>query len=136
VNSQADFDVSEYDKSKFSYVGQELQKSYSFGSTAGLYTQYYGPDGNTAIYDYPMWVEQGRKHIGLTEGGNTTIQGMIDNMNAAFPRSDGKTSISEVGQSVTQKPKTWQTPALNTFYNNNWAEGTVIQIPIMEQLPL
>src|SRR5690554_518510 len=145
VNSQEDFDKSGYDKDKFSYAGQELQRAYSLGSTSGLYTQYYGPDGNTAIYDYPMWVEGGRQHIGLTEGGNSTIQGMIDNMNAAFPRSDGKTPISSdaepwcgvfiydcltgAGQSVTQKPKTWQTPALNTFYSNNWAEGTVLSNP-------
>jgi uncharacterized protein (TIGR02594 family) len=143
VNSQEDFEKSGYDKDKFSYAGQELQRAWSLGSTAGLYTQYYGPDGNTAIYDYPMWVEQGRQHIGLTEGGNPTIQAMIDNMNAAFPRSDGKTPISSdaepwcgvfvydclvnTGQPVTSN--SWQTPALNTFYSKNWNEGTVLKTP-------
>lgn len=146
VNSQADFDKSGYDKGKFKYAGQELQRAYSLGSTAGLYTQYYGADGNTAIYDYPMWVYQGEQHIGLTEGSNATIQVMIDNMNAAFGYA-GKAEkpinsdsdpwcgvfvydcLTSAGQSVNQKPKTWQTPALNTFYSNNWAEGTVVSSP-------
>ena len=56
VNSESSFTSSQYDKSKYSYAGQELQRSYSLGSTAGLYTQYYGPDGQTGIYDYPNWI--------------------------------------------------------------------------------
>lgn len=143
INSQEDFDKSGYNKSKFSYAGQELQRAWSLGSTAGIYTQYYGPDGNTSIYDYPMWVETGKSHIGLTEGGNPVIQGMIDNMNNSFPRTDGKKPIyddsepwcgvfvysclSETGQQVSSN--SWQTPALNTFYSNNWNEGTAISNP-------
>jgi len=127
-------------------IGEEFQRAYSLGSTAGLYTEYYGKDGSISIYDYPMWVEQGKEHIGLKEGGNATIQGMIDNMNANFGYAD-KTEkpiksdsepwcgvfvydcLTGAGESVTQKPKTWQTPGLNTFYSNNWAEGTVLTNP-------
>jgi RHS repeat-associated protein len=127
-------------------IGAEFQRAYSLGSTAGLYTEYYGKDGSISVYDYPMWVEQGKEQIGLKEGGNATIQGMIDNMNANFGYAD-KTEkpikndsepwcgvfvydcLTGAGESVTQKPKTWQTPALNTFYSNNWAEGTVLTNP-------
>lgn len=145
VNSKEEFAKSDYDKDKFSYAGQETQRAYSSGSTAGLYTQYYGPDGNTGIFDYPMWIESGKSHLGLTEGGNSKIQSMIDNTNDAFPRSDGLKpiyndsepwcgvfvhwSLTDAGESVTQKPNTWQTPALNTFYSNNWGEGVVIKNP-------
>lgn len=68
---------------------------------------------------------------------------MIDNMNNAFPRKDGLKPIyddgdpwcgvfvysclTESGQKVTSNG--WQTPALNTFYKNNWNEGTVISKP-------
>jgi len=147
VNSQEDFDKSNYDKDKLSYAGQELQRAYSLGSTAGSYTQYYGPDGNIAIYDYPMWVTQGEQHIGLTEGGNATIQAMIDNHNSRIgidygfdidgtPISSDSDPwcgvfvydcLSESGQSVTSS--SWKTPAKNDFYSKNWKEGSIISNP-------
>lgn len=143
IDTQESFDKSKYNKNDYSYAGKEFQIAYSEGSTGGLYVQYYGPDGNTSIHDYPSWVTIGKSHIGLTEGGNPIIQAMIDKMNNAFPRSDGKKPIyndsepwcgvfvysclTDVGIPITSN--SWQTPALNTFYSNNWNEAKIINDP-------
>ncbi len=146
VNSQEDFDKSGYDKDKFSYAGQEFQVASSLGSTAGLYTLYYGSDGTIKTYDYPMWVEAGKSHIGLKEGNNAEIQSMIDKHNEDFPSENGAKAINndkdpwcgvfvysclkESGTMVSQKPNTWQKPALNSFYNTNWKEGVKVDNPV------
>jgi uncharacterized protein (TIGR02594 family) len=67
VNNQGEFDKSGYDAQRYKYAGQETQRFYSPGSTGSLYTQYYGPDGNSQIYDYPNWITSAAKDLGMHE---------------------------------------------------------------------
>lgn len=97
----------------------------------------YSMDG----YLITAWMFQG-----TTEGGNATIQGWIDGLNTDFGYGDKKdkpiyddagewcgvfvySCIKGSGISVTQKKGAWQTPALSSFYKNNWQEGTVLSNP-------
>jgi uncharacterized protein (TIGR02594 family) len=96
VNSQEEFDKSGYDKDKYSYAGQETQRVYSFGSTKNMnYTEYYGPDGSTGIYDYPNWLISASADIGLHEINDkaevskyTTYKGLNSDA-GTFTFSDG-----------------------------------------------
>ena len=67
VNNQGEFDKSGYDAQRYKYAGQETRRFYSTGSTGSLYTQYYGPDGNSQIYDYPNWITSAAKDLGMHE---------------------------------------------------------------------
>jgi len=68
VNNQSEFNKSGYDAQRYKYAGQETQRFYSNGSTTGsLYTQYYGPNGNSQIYGYPNWITSAAKDLGMHE---------------------------------------------------------------------
>jgi len=90
------------------------------------------------------WIDIGKSHIGLTEGKNPVIQGMIDKLNSDFdytnkrdkPISNDKEPwcgvfvyhcLIEADMPVTSNR--WETPALNTFYVENWNERTIISEP-------
>lgn len=103
-------------------------------------------DNNKPQVDYysrAPWMSVIRAQLGLKEGGNAEIQEMIDNLNVAYPRSDGKkpissdaepwcgvcvhNAISKSGFEITQN--SWVTPALNSFFSNGWNESVQINGP-------
>jgi RHS repeat-associated protein len=112
----------------------------------------YNPVENTS-YSIDKYLITAVMYMGTTEGDNPTIQGWIDQLNADFGKTDetGKpisddsgewcgvfvyACLSQSGVPVTQKKDAqqipaWQTPALSSFYNNNWAEGVILNNPEM-----
>ena len=101
----------------------------------------------TESYVRAPWMSVLGGQLGLKEDkssvSNPTIQAMIDQNNVDFSRADGEAPISNdndpwCGVCVYNSIKTagfpvtsngWQTPALNTFYKNNWNEGIIIKNP-------
>ena len=143
INSQKEFDESNYDKSIYSYGGKEMQLAVSMGSTAGLMINHYDTSGNINSYEFPAWLTVGMSHMGLTEGKNNTIQGMIDKHNSEYARPNGDVAIANDSQpwcgvfvysclsesGVPMTSNSWQLPSLNTFYKNNWKDGKTISEP-------
>ena len=111
------------------------------------FSEYFGVskdrDPINKTYLRAPWLQTARQHIGLTEGGNSTVQGMIDQLNTDFTRSDGKKPIYSDSEpwcgvfvysclresAYPISSNSWETPAINTFYSKNWNEGTAIKTP-------
>lgn len=120
---------------------EEAQLNYFENGTE--YSLYFGVTADkkpvTEHYLRAPWLWMARLNIGLTEGNNATIQGWIDSHNSYYGASpilsDNEpwcgifvyACLSESGYPLSSN--SWQTPALNTFYCNNWNEGTIINNP-------
>ena len=131
----------------------EAQINYFVNGTE--YAEYFGVDvENQAInktFSRAPWLYDARKNIGLKENNsskvsNPIIQSMIDKNNADFGYPDKKGNspidndnqpwcgvfayhcLSNSGEGVTRN--SWQTPALATFFANNWNERVPIKNPV------
>jgi RHS repeat-associated protein len=135
-------------------AGTDAESQINFRDQDGNETAtYYGVTdmGDPLIKSYKRapWMKHALSHIGLTEGGNKTIQDMIDNMNSQIGIDFGfdlkaNPIIDDKGQwcgvfvydcldgtdyPVTGKNRPWKTPAKSEFYLYNWKESVVLKNP-------
>jgi hypothetical protein len=84
---------------------------------------------------------------GTTEGNNPIIQSWIDQLNNeyGYPDKEGNSPIDndsgewcgvfvykclkDSGISINRKKGAWQSPALSSFYQNNWKGATILDNP-------